>query len=132
MQTAEPTTITAGTRVKTTGGRYAVTVDDSTVVRNSESGLVTTTNLIRFDADDHLSPNAEWIWLTDQLTVVHNLRLIDGEGYTVPVGIRINVPDTDVNKVRQCLLNDVAAQDVAQWAAWGFDSYVRDYRVVTY
>jgi len=71
MQTTEPTAIPAGTPVQTTSGRHAVTVDDSLVVKNSETGLITMTNLVRFPADDVLSPNGEWIWLTDQLTVTH-------------------------------------------------------------
>lgn len=70
MQTTQPATIPAGATVKTPSGRTAVTLDDSTVVRNSETGLVTATNLIRFPADDLLSPNGEWLWLTEQLTVV--------------------------------------------------------------
>ena len=70
MRQTEPMTIPAGTTVRTPSGRNAVTVDDSMTVRNSETGLVTVTNLIRFPADDLLSPNGEWIWLTEQLMVV--------------------------------------------------------------
>jgi hypothetical protein len=70
MQTTESTMIPAGTHVQIPSGRHAVTVDDSTVVRNSETGLVTATNLIRFADDDEVCPGSEWLWNTRGLTPV--------------------------------------------------------------
>nr|WSZ21201.1 hypothetical protein OH837_49020 [Streptomyces canus] len=117
MQTTVQT-IPAGTLVKTAGGRNAVTVDNSMVVKNSETGTVTITNLIRFPADDVLSPNGEWIWLTDQLTVVHTLRLIDPDGYTVPGGVRTATPETDT--AVRADLKQLAVEHAAQWADFGY------------
>jgi hypothetical protein len=67
-------TIPAGTAVTTPSGRRAVTVDDSTVVRNSETGRITATNLIRFADNDEVCPGGEWLWWTRGLTVVASVK----------------------------------------------------------
>lgn len=70
-------TIPAGTQVQTPSGRRAVTVDDTTVVKNSETGFATGTNLIRFSADDEVSPGGEWLWNANHLTPVPFAALQD-------------------------------------------------------
>ncbi|KPI31403.1 hypothetical protein OV320_2619 [Actinobacteria bacterium OV320] len=70
MLTTGFASIPAGTNVQTPSGRRATTVDDSTLVRNSETGLITATNLIRFSADDEVCPGGEWLWDAQKLTPV--------------------------------------------------------------
>lgn len=60
---------------------------------------------------------------------MQTLRLIDPDGYTVPGSVQTNVPDANVAKVRDHLLNDVAPAYAAQWADFGHDT--RLYRVTT-
>ena len=67
--------IPAGTQVQTPSGRRAVTVDDTTIVKNSETGFVTGTNMIRFSADDEVCPGGEWLWNTGGLTPIPTYTL---------------------------------------------------------
>jgi hypothetical protein len=67
MHAETVTVIPAGTIVQTSTGRTAITIDDSTIVRNSETGTLTATNLIRMSRDDAASPNGEWLWNTADL-----------------------------------------------------------------
>jgi hypothetical protein len=134
MQTSQATVtaIPAGTPVQTPSGRRAVTVTDSLIVRNSETGLVTATNLIKFSDDDEVCPGGEWSWNTRKLTVLpeaRTLRLIDPSGYTVVV--RDLSPADDADEVRQQLLCSDAVADAEQWTAWGFKCDARLYRVVS-
>lgn len=69
MQTTAQT-IPARTAVQTTDGRLAATLDDSTLVRNSETGTITATNLIKFSDDDAVCPGGEWLWNARDLTVL--------------------------------------------------------------
>lgn len=54
------------------------------------------------------------------------LRLIDGNGYTVEI---VTASAGVVDDVRDHLLTDVAPKHAAQWAALGFKADPRDYRV---
>lgn len=128
MQTTDAIAIPSGTRVRTPSGRIATTVDGSTVVKNSETGSITATNLIRFSDDDEVCPGGEWLWDTRKLTVVREVRLVDQDGYTVPGTVQTTVPDADVDKVRDHLLNDIAPLQAAKWSDFGHDA--RLYRVV--
>lgn len=74
MQTTD-LTIPAGTLVQTPSGRRAVTVDDTTVVRNSETGTITGTNLIKFSDDDEVCPGGEWLWDASKLTPIPTYTL---------------------------------------------------------
>lgn len=56
-----------------------------------------------------------------------NLRLVDPDGYTVPGTVHRNVPDANVDKVRDRLLNEVAPKEAAKNADFGYDA--RYYRV---
>ncbi|MEU1133552.1 hypothetical protein ABZ383_27470 [Streptomyces sp. NPDC005900] len=58
---------------------------------------------------------------------MQTLRLIDPDGYTVPGSVQSNVPDTNVDKVRDHLLHDVAPKHAALWEDFGYDA--RNYRV---
>jgi len=125
MQTTVQT-IPAGTAVQTIDGRLAVTLDDTTVVTNSETGLVTTTNLVKFSDGD----GGERTWDTRELTPIADLRavrLIDPYGYTVAVRY---VRDGDVEAATRQLLDTVAPEHADQWAALGFDYHVTGYSVV--
>lgn len=63
----QPRTFPANTDVVTSTGRCATTVDNSMVVRNSETGVLTATNLIRMADDDPYTPGGEWVWNTAEL-----------------------------------------------------------------
>jgi hypothetical protein len=56
------------------------------------------------------------------------LRLIDPDGYTVPNGVRDTTPETEAQD--RVDLHRLAAENVAQWASWGFTYHHRDYRIV--
>ncbi|MEW2266918.1 hypothetical protein [Streptomyces sp. NPDC047868] len=59
---------------------------------------------------------------------MQTLRLVDQDGYTVPGTVQTNIPDANVDKVRDHLLNDIAPIQAAKWADFGHDA--RLYRVV--
>lgn len=129
MQTTVQT-IPAGTSVQTPTGRSATTVDDTMLVRNSETGTVTGTNLIRFSDDDEVCPGGEWLWDASQLTPLRDLmpqlRLIDADGYTVPGSVRATTPETDA-QIRVDL-NRLAEEHAAEWADFGY--HPASYRIV--
>jgi len=130
MQNTAVPAIPAGTLVQTPSGRRAVTLDNTIAVTNSQTRVVTATNLIKFTDNDEIFPGSTGTWETGTLTVVENaraLRLIDSNGYTVVVR---DVEDSEVLAATEKLLTVDAVAHAAQWTALGFPSDARSYRVV--
>ena len=115
-------TIPAGTHVQTPSGRRAVTLDDTTIVKNSETGAITGTNLIRFSMDDEHCPGGEWLWNTSELTVIpiYTLAYDTADGHKERPALRAQQVER-IGRVVSSLGNRGKAWDIVVLDADGED-----------
>lgn len=63
---------------------------------------------------------------------MRTLRLIDPDGYTVPDGVRENIPDEQAEQVTNLLKTTVATEHAARWGYTPPDYQVQDTPVPTF
>lgn len=114
--------IPAGIQVQTPSGRRAVTLDATTLVRNSETGTTTGTNLIRFSMDDEACPGGEWLWDANKLTIIPTYTLMydRADGHKERTDLRARQVET-VGRVVSSLADRGQAWDIAVLDADGED-----------
>lgn len=122
MQTTTAITIPVGTQVQTPSGRRAVTLDDTTLVKNSETGTITGTNLIKFAMDDEACPGGEWLWDASKLTRIPTYTLMydTADGHKQRDDLRGRQVET-IGRVVASLANRSKAWDIVVLDADGQD-----------